>query len=680
MSFYISIFNNYNIKELLQINDILIQPGFEKPFEQFAHVKFRNKLKIYEVNYSDFSDIDNTNVGTGIYLSNLYLQTNINNFFIFGKDNKFQKFQEMVCNIHFCNWGVILIDDEINIDTLNSVNEISMIDYGIIIKLRTISNELSLGLMNYNDMNIKISACPNIGWVHESGVLEYQPTSYIKNHNFTDLFNQRIHLLTPIYNRHDNLNFFICGVIKQYGLNDLNVGYKILRNNDMKEYGVDIDVSENKLVCNDITESNQFYYFGYIKKEKNYRNEEIMEMIDMTILNKDKLYLDQTIFFYSKDLLRIKIQNIGTENQILENNFQVEPTCLRKVSGEIKATLIPTTGDLELLKYHEPLQLYYLFIQGNSMNNKQNVVCLSDVENDKNRKYDQFYSRSAEISISKNGQITEIGPILDMNIFGVYTCQVSKKTKAFKNSGVKIAETLILPENGFQFIYEDVVVSKNKESKASCIQSYDKWATLSLMKLSPQNYPEKSIIVNEFVSNDVTWNNNNTIIFKKKFSLTKIEVTCTYTTLLETSFSTKQKFLYSKSSKPKNTSFGLSALLIGIGFIIVLSILSVIAVLYIKKRKRKRKEKEAAMANSVSSSFSKSSGGLVAPSRTYNKTIVHGKKTMVFKAPKAIYNTNNNKKIIDAKCSTMTTNINIATSYVTLDLNNENNATIKPKK
>uniref|UniRef100_A0A0N4Z7E4 Peptidase S1 domain-containing protein n=1 Tax=Parastrongyloides trichosuri TaxID=131310 RepID=A0A0N4Z7E4_PARTI len=119
--------------------------------------------------------------------------------------------------------------------------------------------------------------------------------------------NGKSHIVVPIYPRKNDLNFFICGTLKQPKITDIKIGFSLLPDDNGMDYLSDIDALEDSLTCDGTHKADKYYHFGYMTEESNFMGAIFMDKIDACISEEYKLYPGPTILFYGKKGIEKKV-------------------------------------------------------------------------------------------------------------------------------------------------------------------------------------------------------------------------------------------------------------------------------------------------------------------------------------------------------------------------------------
>uniref|UniRef100_A0A0N4ZE11 Ig-like domain-containing protein n=1 Tax=Parastrongyloides trichosuri TaxID=131310 RepID=A0A0N4ZE11_PARTI len=302
-----------------------------------------------------------------------------------------------------------------------------------------------------------------------------------------------------------------------------------------------------------------------VHEESNFMGAIFMDKIDASISQKYKLYSESTILYYDKNKIESQVVHDHPMIVLGKSDIRESPLCIRKLKSNIKAILLPVIGTLDTIKYNEISSIYYSLMKESDLNKKHPVYCLSKVDKDEYYRYDQFYSRAANILVvntkqKENGSVAiqkEIEFTKTMNGFGKYSCNVTRATPAYKNNLITITNTYFLPADNVVFNLTDIVFNNNhSDNLASCIGKYDDWGKLKFMNIRKQGLNALTISINDFSSsNKNILIKGNKIYLNENSKLTKVEVACTYVTNVNTSFITRQNFNFPRVAIQKEIEF-----------------------------------------------------------------------------------------------------------------------------
>uniref|UniRef100_A0A0N5BC75 Uncharacterized protein n=1 Tax=Strongyloides papillosus TaxID=174720 RepID=A0A0N5BC75_STREA len=131
------------------------------------------------------------------------------------------------CNIEQCDLGLVFFDKYKNIEILNNVNKIHDVEHAVLMIIKSIDNKMLLDTKSHHKVNIRLSICPYINWVHKNRLLKFIPEDHIKDNEFFEEENEYAHIVVPLYKINYNSEEFTCGKLKQPTLPDLIVGFKL---------------------------------------------------------------------------------------------------------------------------------------------------------------------------------------------------------------------------------------------------------------------------------------------------------------------------------------------------------------------------------------------------------------------------------------------------------------------
>uniref|UniRef100_A0A0N4ZM60 Ig-like domain-containing protein n=1 Tax=Parastrongyloides trichosuri TaxID=131310 RepID=A0A0N4ZM60_PARTI len=550
----------------------------------------------------------------------------------YNKGNPFMAFKttRAFFNIHQCDFGIMVYDSVYTDEDLNKLDRSFEVDYGILFVLKVASNRLSLRTLSYNSRRIRASVCPYTNWAPKGRIIKFIPAPYVENNGFFENSNGKAHIILPVFRRDDDYNFFSCGKVVQPTLPDLSLGFSLVTSGSNYNFKGDITALDNDIVCDNHNDINKLYHFGLLEKDSNYMGITKVDKIDVTLINRYKLYSDQIIMIYNKEHLIKMVKHGNNFIKLGTKDISVDPLCIAKLNSNISATLLPTMNDLESLYYSEDLDIFYSTVKGVDLNKKIPLKCLSKVKKDTYRRYDEFYSQAALISVIKSDDKTyTTSPIINetqfttnLEGFGSYFCRASMKTKAYRENVIKIKKMYFIPDDKFKFDFSDVVLDNKIDSYVGCINSYNIWGYLKDINISSQDQSPISVKDIKVTNKDIIIKDN-FVYFKKKYNLTKATVYCNYETVFKTMFTTKQNFKFPqivnpienlKTTAPPKTNLTLLniSMLSGIIFIILFAVCIIVITIIIMKRKKRRskakKRKRGLIENSLMPSSSLSTG------------------------------------------------------------------------
>uniref|UniRef100_A0A0N4ZA67 Ig-like domain-containing protein n=1 Tax=Parastrongyloides trichosuri TaxID=131310 RepID=A0A0N4ZA67_PARTI len=592
---------------------------------------YLNPVKIFKLKRKDLTNVGDPygikfsfDGGSAGYYASSFIRNETNHGYI----HVFRMIRYLYCGVGACSLGLVFFDKKLYGSKLNDQTKVFKVDYCVYITLETENNRFAFLTISYNDNRVTLSSCPYENWIRNAGKVKYEIAPHIRNNGYFESTNpEKTHIVTPIYPRKKNYNFFVCGVLKQPMLPDMKVGHKIQKSDEENIHEDHIDGLKDDFVCEGFKNISNLIHFGYLTNKNNYMGENFMEIIEVNLSKRYKLYSGEVILFYEKDKVEKEVMKEIGNSGFKEKGIKVDLICIRELVSTIKATLVPTIESLDFIKQGIKLNDFYIFVEKENLNRKLNIKCLSKIENDNDYIYDHFYSKAAYITVRKYQLDERIGRrdihniivSRDMKAFGKYTCFATRKTNNYKSDYITKGNTYVLPAEGINFNFETVDVNKDGENNASCIQEYGKWSKLKSMEICCNYLNNSSVIITNFVQPnfDISIKNDN-IIYNGFLNDTTVRVICKYMTVAWTTFTTKQEFKYQIQRENKlmekdiNDSQNISLLnkknkkklnipnlsgKAGLMFcIIFITIISGLFILFKKRKKRRRDGNQSLLA------------------------------------------------------------------------------------
>ncbi|CEF61636.1 Hypothetical protein SRAE_0000075100, partial [Strongyloides ratti] len=338
----------------------------------------------------------------------------------------------------------------------------------------------------------------------------------------------------------------------------------------------------------------------------------------------------------------------------LRYDWDVEqPKCVLELENNIKATILPTLGSLNFVKYNQHNKMFYQFIQKKDFDKMQELKCLSKVEGENKDHLDEFYSKAAEftiinfnnkINISKKISNEIIFNSFKMDNFGAYICKDSNYTKFYNKNIISLEKIYFIPENGTEIVLNDVKLKGNISQYAGCQRSYKPFSSTIKIKVDFIENNKSSTVIGKFptLSEGIEIENNQ-VIYKDYGNITNITIQCEYETVFSTIFSTKQNFIFfnrefirykTKVVKDSNNSKTIvdttsNSMLWIIAFVLIViffcTVIVIIVVVMKKRKKRKLKAKkdinksDLSLSDSLSSTSSSTSSSILSQSKNFLK-------------------------------------------------------------
>ncbi|CEF66018.1 Hypothetical protein SRAE_2000069100 [Strongyloides ratti] len=412
-----------------------------------------------------------------------------------------------------------------------------------------------------------------------------------------------------------------------------------------------------------------------------------MDKIDISYDKNYKIYAGQSIYIYPRGRIE---HYIKTRSKVvrLSKPWDVEqPKCVLELENNIKATILPTLGSLNFVKYNQHNKMFYQFIQKKDFDKKQELKCLSKVEGENKDHLDEFYSKAAEftiinfnnkINISKKISNEIIFDSFKMDNFGAYICKDSNYTKFYNKNIISLEKIYFIPENGTEIILNDVKLEGNISQYAGCQRSYKPFSSTIKIKVDFIENNKSSTVIGKFptLSEGIEIENNQ-VIYKDYGNITNITIQCEYETVFNTIFSTKQNFIFydrkfirykTKVVKDSNNSQSFfdkasNSMLYIISFVLIViffcTVIVIIVVVMKKRKKRKLKTKkginksDVSLSNSLSSASISTSSQILSQSNDFSKNVLK-------KKGKKISNGKITSKISDLSTTTESASLSVS--------------------
>ncbi|CEF62047.1 Hypothetical protein SRAE_1000032300 [Strongyloides ratti] len=561
-----SFFKNYNITDLQEFNCTI----------KHYHGINLTKTKYLIVNWDDMMLIENK-TSPQIYINIFYPENTTTN--VINENKKISKWK-LECGIDSCTFGLKFILDNKHYSDLMYYNKTIEPDYSLMIFFTMKNDRFSLKTISYGGHNYPLYFCPTKFWFTNESNIIFQPHKSIENiKNFYGIESKKI--LVPIFPQSLNSKFFVCGVIKQPTLTDIQVGYNIKQNNE-----------KNMEILNycGIYNNNQIN-FSFLFLDINYNYDGTRKVIKIKADN-DAILFGEVYYIYSY------YNNNGKINGSLVNE-PLKPRCL--VKREIintKSKIIPNFLFYNKLELFKKDNINYYLIDQKVYNRRFIVKCLTKFEMYYSSNLDNYYSMAVELELKKeinnSNELIDTNSILflknNLDSYGQYTCNVLSVSKSFINSGTIIENVYFIPDDHSYFYLPTINSSELISDIPSCKKSYGNFSYLTNIHVSFLNTSEKDIFTGTDNNNKVQKSFFNSS--RKDFNETS-HIICTYKTIVDTIFETHQLF------KNKNTlgKYPLImekvyvydfvyCVLVSIFFIIILLIIFLIFIYFVRKLRK----------------------------------------------------------------------------------------------
>uniref|UniRef100_A0A0N4ZKS9 Ig-like domain-containing protein n=1 Tax=Parastrongyloides trichosuri TaxID=131310 RepID=A0A0N4ZKS9_PARTI len=444
------------------------------------------------------------------------------------------------CTLQQCDLGIIVLD-KLNYNQLNSLTTEHEVDFGIHFLINAESKKIIFHEHPYHPTGIHIALCPYEKWLNKNNIIKYIPESYILNNGYFESTNGKAHIIIPLYKR-DNSAFFSCGTLKQPGISDIKIGFKLKEISYQLQDGGKLDPKMDKenWKCDIGNDPFSLYHFGLVEKTSNFENNISLNVLDIST-NSYKIYADQIMYIYRRSEIDNAIRQQSPIQRLGMNASHSEaPLCIKKFEKIENVQIFPAINSSLSFELNNQLQIYYKLISTNDVNKNMNVKCLSKIDGDTNNNLNNFYNKMVQFSVIDNN-MKSVSEILftkdNLKSFGTYKCIIGKKANDFKENYVKIEEVAFIPDNGFIFKFKDIIMNK---TKVGCILEYKNVGKLNNLIIKSTN---KNLETSDFTSTNKDIENDNKNVYVKKLTNdSDVTAKCIYATRLKTTFSTEQKY------------------------------------------------------------------------------------------------------------------------------------------
>uniref|UniRef100_A0A0N4ZZA9 Ig-like domain-containing protein n=1 Tax=Parastrongyloides trichosuri TaxID=131310 RepID=A0A0N4ZZA9_PARTI len=529
---------------------------------EMYNLKFKSGLKVHYAEYQ--SSFERNEIGGLGYLLrrlDILLLKHLNSTRKFSKHighnvgYKYTSFDYsgFILNTQACTFGLFIEDVTKRGEELNSLFGKHTVDYGVVVLLKVPSGRIVLKTFPTKGTNIRASVCPFTNWVPKGGVIKFNPERKLYDIGHFEQSNDKSHVITPIYMGDFDLNFFLCGYLIQPNLPRIKIGYGIKIDGPDTSHQKRIHPLRSELNCKKYDDVGKLYVYGYMERDTNYMKRVFMERIEPNLYKDYKFYSEQTLIFYDRIKLEGDVKSDKPHRKLGKEHIERRPVCTRKTSNNVKAMLIPTLASLDDVERISNTKTYYLFVNESNINRKISVKCLTKVKNDNFKHFDHFYSRAANISVINTKYVdnpkgfasTEIEFSDKLDGFGIYTCIATDKTKAYNEKNITIATTYMLPVNGYKFTLGGIASNEKYLNFTTCKRTYDKWGKIISMNLASEGSTDGNIFIKDVSNNNEDiMIKDNMVAYMHLFNFTRIHVTCTYETIIKTTFATEQIYQF----------------------------------------------------------------------------------------------------------------------------------------
>uniref|UniRef100_A0A0N5BIG1 Ig-like domain-containing protein n=1 Tax=Strongyloides papillosus TaxID=174720 RepID=A0A0N5BIG1_STREA len=451
-----------------------------------------------------------------------------------------------------CEFGLIMVDDQLNENTFYTSTKLITVDYAILILLKSRTKKIHYTTVPYFSKIFLLYPCPYGEYTTEYSNIRYIPNKYVlENGVFFFNYEKPSHLFIPIFQGSNGDNFFACGILRQPTLPDITLGYK-LESNGNEDLRKKIEETNIQTIdsCSEPYDNNKVTY-TYLDEDSQFTNSKIF----INTKKDNSEYINQKKYFYNLNSFDRNIFNsTNTTNEIF-----IIPSCM--VTSENREFLITPTVDG--LKTIDQENVRYLFIKDSYSSGNFSVRCLSEVNNENEKRYKNYYSKGADILVIKKDSVNNTklkGEKLlmlskeSLESYGEYTCNVVKTAKSLNGKSLQVKSVYILPENYMTVPLQPANVLYNKNSYPHCKKVHQNVG--KLIKIEVSNDKSETIGLLEIFHStsifDVTKDFVNFIPLHPEYQIT---INCNYQTMAKTFFTTVQKFIIYNSSDRRNNKY-----------------------------------------------------------------------------------------------------------------------------
>uniref|UniRef100_A0A0K0EHJ7 Uncharacterized protein n=1 Tax=Strongyloides stercoralis TaxID=6248 RepID=A0A0K0EHJ7_STRER len=502
-----------------------------------------------------------------------------------------------------------------------------------------------------NGLNMALVACQYINWISKYSLSKFQPADFIKDffpkvpyedydrHIFVPTFKYEKRKLPGNGKSNDQeVDAFICGLIKQKEYPDVEVGYKLQKSSEKTSVPLTFDGTKISCDSNDIKDE---YVFGYLPPDK-------------TILKKDgdlsyfssekKLYSGQYLLVYNKneiierrkqllDMQKNHVHNVDYDYLAWDHQekFYFNPTCigtLEDVDATLKLKIGETIPQGNLMEDKKTISY-----EINKISESTTLSCHAIKDGSVDERYSNFYNKRFKTFIHKiedeTGKAVDETPLEVIkvipgatNFYGKYKCTVEKGID-FK----KIKSTEFVITSKFGKDNEDIIIAlKTDKDVIKCPVKNERNASLGEMVVSVSKDKIYNYNYENGTSDDFKITHEYIILQAKSNSeiVNNTKFECIYKVSGE--ISSKKVFtIHIKNNigvvDKKTKSFFIPIICGVAGFIIlILIIVAIVTVLNIKKRKKSKLLSRASSATSASSMSRSKMSGLSSTSNSKSKS------------------------------------------------------------
>uniref|UniRef100_A0A0N5BGL8 SUN domain-containing protein n=1 Tax=Strongyloides papillosus TaxID=174720 RepID=A0A0N5BGL8_STREA len=253
-SFQIS--QSYNLTDLQELKSTL----------QYYGSFDLTKTKFLVVDWDEIKSLKNESLPV-VYINVFYPENTITNDI--NSKKRISRWR-LECSLSKCTFGLKFIFNNTHYSDLSEYNSNINPDYSFMIMFMVKTNKISLKTLSYGGHNYPLFYCPTKYWFTSESNIIFKPHKSIENtKNF--IAKQSKEILLPIYPQTINAEFFICGMIKQPMLSDIEIGYDIKYTS---EKSIEIIKNDNKAyeICKIDKIDDVHFTFAFMDFEFNYDN------------------------------------------------------------------------------------------------------------------------------------------------------------------------------------------------------------------------------------------------------------------------------------------------------------------------------------------------------------------------------------------------------------------------
>uniref|UniRef100_A0A0K0EVS0 EGF-like domain-containing protein n=1 Tax=Strongyloides venezuelensis TaxID=75913 RepID=A0A0K0EVS0_STRVS len=655
---------------------------YEKDIKEYQNVNF-NEIRILHLDWDRINNhpanIDNRYCGLkvvpGVGSDNYYITYSA----AYNEGNNFDDISKYAvkCTVQQCDIGLVFFDKNKKTKDLNKVYMKHTVEHAVLMVIKSSDNKMILGNRPYHNVNIRLGICPYLEWVPKKGEIKFIPEEGIFNNGYNEKINGYAHIVVPFYKKNYDSDLFICGKLKQPTLPDLLIGFKLRDESRNIEVSGEFNPLKDDIRCHYSNDPQYFYHFGYSETNTNFMSERIMDVIG--IRQKDSkynFYAGQKIYIYNWKNIADGLKNVDSHLRLDKPRYTEEPRCIRNLKSDIKATILPTIGSVDLIQRHQKKNLLYRLIKSDDLDKQFSFKCLSKVEGANNGHMEEFYSRSAELSI-KNEEKPNIIYTLsknqiifnrkNMDNYGSYRCKESKATTYFNKNIITMDKVYYLPNENSELSLGNTKFNKKNEQYIGCIKQYESLGVIKKMRIEFGENVMNPINIDDFSNaTDKIDIKENLIIYKTPTDVPGVIIQCTYETPAETTFFTKKEIHFFNWEEVENKNDTITTLMsektvnkfvcnstpwiIGIVCIVILfCIIIIIMVLLIIRKIRKRK------ANNMSLSSFESS--VLYGSKNKGSSVISGSLSTTTNKSRSAFKSTASKSRNDSRSSASSKNI-----------------------